>query len=130
VLIETRASHNCARSAASARSPYFRGVGLHWKDHIKTFSRRQHVTKTLGAILNLKLVYVLVEKSAIPPSAGERVIDNTRAFCSIPARHDASRRTDAVYLAGFVATQRPSEVDSYHVARALVDEITRKPFWL
>ena len=29
--------------------------------------------------------------------------DDTRAFCSIPARHDLSRRVDANWIAGLVA---------------------------
>jgi hypothetical protein len=45
------------------------GKPLHWKDHVKTFPRRQHVTRTLIAVPNLMVVYVLVEKSAIPASA-------------------------------------------------------------
>src|SRR4029077_1197892 len=36
-------------------------------------------------------------------------IDDTRAFCSIPARHDMSRRLDAGFLAGLVAGQRLAE---------------------
>ena len=30
--------------------------------------------------------------------------DDTRAFCSIPARHDMARRVDCAFLAGLVAT--------------------------
>jgi len=33
-------------------------------------------------------------------------VDDTRAFCSIPARHDLSRRADAAYLARLVAEHR------------------------
>lgn len=36
-------------------------------------------------------------------------IDDTRAFCSIPARHDMNRRLDAGFLANLVATHRLSE---------------------
>ena len=36
-------------------------------------------------------------------------IDDTRAFCSIPARHDMSRRLDAGFLAGLVAQHRLDE---------------------
>lgn len=36
-------------------------------------------------------------------------IDDTRAFCSIPARHDMSRRLDAGFLAGLVAEHRLDE---------------------
>ena len=44
-------------------------------------------------------------------------IDDTRAFCSIPARHDMSRRLDAGFLAGLVAQHRLDEdeaLDSHH----------------
>ncbi len=33
-------------------------------------------------------------------------VDDTRAFCSIPARHDLARRADAAYLARLVAEHR------------------------
>ncbi len=33
-------------------------------------------------------------------------IDDTRAFCSIPARHDVARRVDSAFLAGLVAEHR------------------------
>lgn len=33
-------------------------------------------------------------------------IDDTRAFCSIPARHDIARRADAAYLSRLVAEER------------------------
>ncbi|GAA2001654.1 glucuronate isomerase [Microbacterium ulmi] len=33
-------------------------------------------------------------------------VDDTRAFCSIPARHDLARRADASFLAGLVAEHR------------------------
>ena len=48
------------------------GKALHWKDHVKTFSRRQHVTSLLTAVPNMRLIYVLVDKSAIPASASMR----------------------------------------------------------
>ena len=48
------------------------GKALHWKDHVKTFSRRQHVTTTLAAVGSLVIAYVVVEKAAIPPGSGMR----------------------------------------------------------
>jgi glucuronate isomerase len=33
-------------------------------------------------------------------------VDDTRAFCSIPVRHDIARRVDAAYLAGLVVQDR------------------------
>lgn len=45
-------------------------------------------------------------------------IDDTRAFCSIPARHDMARRTDAAFLARLVAEHRLSEEEA---AETIVD---------
>ncbi|MCU1528288.1 MAG: glucuronate isomerase [Frondihabitans sp.] len=57
-------------------------------------------------------------------------IDDTRAFCSIPARHDMSRRVDAGYLASLVVTHQITEDDAHRVARDLVDTIPRTTFRL
>jgi glucuronate isomerase len=57
-------------------------------------------------------------------------IDDTRAFCSIPARHDMSRRVDAGYLASLVVTHQISEDDAHRVAADLVDTIPRAAFRL
>ncbi|MEW9530833.1 DUF3800 domain-containing protein [Microbispora sp. NPDC049125] len=48
------------------------GKALHWKDHVKVYPRRQHVATTLGALSVLQVIYVLVEKAAIPAQAGMR----------------------------------------------------------
>jgi glucuronate isomerase len=47
-------------------------------------------------------------------------IDDTRAFCSIPARHDMSRRLDCGYLAELVATHRLDEDEALETAHDLV----------
>jgi glucuronate isomerase len=47
-------------------------------------------------------------------------IDDTRAFFSIPARHDMSRRLDCGYLAELVATHRLDEDEAAETARELV----------
>ncbi|AYG02649.1 glucuronate isomerase [Gryllotalpicola protaetiae] len=57
-------------------------------------------------------------------------IDDTRAFCSIPARHDMSRRADAAFLASLVTTHQLSEDDALAVARRLVDGQPRGVFKL
>jgi len=41
--------------------------------------------------------------------------DDTRAFLSIPARHDVARRMDCGFLAGLVAQHRMSEDDALRV---------------
>lgn len=51
-------------------------------------------------------------------------IDDTRAFCSIPARHDMSRRLDAGYLARLVAEHR---LDEDEAAEAIVDLVSGRP---
>jgi glucuronate isomerase len=57
-------------------------------------------------------------------------VDDTRAFCSIPARHDMSRRIDAGCLAGLVAEHRLIEDEAFEVARSLVVDNPRRAFKL
>lgn len=57
-------------------------------------------------------------------------IDDTRAFCSIPARHDMSRRLDSAYLAQLVAEHRLEEDEALETAVDLVTTIPRKAFKL
>ena len=47
-------------------------------------------------------------------------VDDTRAFCSIPARHDMSRRIDAGVLARLVAEHRLEEDEAAEIALDLV----------
>lgn len=58
------------------------------------------------------------------------MIDDTRAFCSIPARHDMSRRLDAVHLAQLVAGHRLDEDEAIDQARMLVIDNPTKVFKL
>ncbi|GAA4145166.1 glucuronate isomerase [Leifsonia shinshuensis] len=77
---------------------------------------------------------ILRYRRAITDSAGftktSGFIDDTRAFCSIPARHDMSRRVDASFLASLVVTHQLAEEDAFTIARRLVDEIPRATFRL
>jgi glucuronate isomerase len=57
-------------------------------------------------------------------------IDDTRAFCSIPARHDMSRRLDCGYLAELVATHRLDQDEALATAHDLVTTNPRKAFKL
>jgi glucuronate isomerase len=57
-------------------------------------------------------------------------IDDTRAFCSIPARHDMSRRLDAGFLAGLVAAHRLAEDEAFETITSLVTDQPRKVFKL
>lgn len=56
--------------------------------------------------------------------------DDTRAFLSIPARHDLSRRVDANYLAGLVATHQISLADAGRLARAMAYDLARETYRL
>ncbi|MFV0453156.1 MAG: glucuronate isomerase [Propioniciclava sp.] len=57
-------------------------------------------------------------------------IDDTRAFLSIPARHDLSRRCDAAHLAELVADHRLAIDEAEEVAQALVSDLPRHAFRL
>lgn len=57
-------------------------------------------------------------------------IDDTRAFCSIPARHDASRRVEASFLARLVAEHRVTEARAHEIIVDLVDGSPRRVFKL
>ncbi|WP_328639707.1 DUF3800 domain-containing protein [Streptomyces canus] len=48
------------------------GKALHWKEHVKVYPRRQYVTRTLAELEGVQIVYVVVEKAAIPAQAGMR----------------------------------------------------------
>lgn len=56
--------------------------------------------------------------------------DDTRAFCSIPARHDLSRRVDANYLASLVARHVIDLDDARMMARALAYDLARDTYKL
>jgi glucuronate isomerase len=57
-------------------------------------------------------------------------IDDTRAFCSIPARHDMARRLDCAYLAELVVRHRLSEDEAARIAHDLVAVNPRRTFKL
>lgn len=73
-------------------------------------------------------------RAAVTETAGfyktSGFIDDTRALCSIPSRHDMSRRLDSAYLAGLVIEHQLSEEEAFTLARALVGEIPRSAFRL
>ena len=56
--------------------------------------------------------------------------DDTRAFCSIPARHDVARRVDCAHLATLVATGRLSEPDAHEVATQLAYGLAKRAYRL
>jgi glucuronate isomerase len=56
--------------------------------------------------------------------------DDTRAFCSIPARHDLARRVDANWLAGLVVRHIVDRAEAGEMARALAYELAKDTYRL
>ncbi len=56
--------------------------------------------------------------------------DDTRAFLSIPARHDVARRVDSVFLARLVAEHRLDEDEAVQVLHELTVGLVRKAYKL
>ncbi len=56
--------------------------------------------------------------------------DDTRAFLSIPARHDVARRVDAAFLARLVGEGRMDEDEAAEVIRDLTVNLVRKAYRL
>lgn len=56
--------------------------------------------------------------------------DDTRAFCSIPARHDVARRTDCAYLAELVGTGRLQQADAFELAKDLTYRLAKEAYRL
>ena len=73
-------------------------------------------------------------RAAVTETAGfsrtSGFVDDTRAFCSIPARHDMSRRIDAGWLAQLVAEHRLDEDEATETALDLVTGRPREVFKL
>jgi glucuronate isomerase len=56
--------------------------------------------------------------------------DDTRAFLSIPARHDVARRVDCAFLARLVAEHRLDEAEAFEVVKDLAVNLVRKAYKL
>ena len=56
--------------------------------------------------------------------------DDTRAFLSIPARHDVARRIDCAFLGRMVAEHRLDEDEAFEVARQLTVDLVKKAYKL
>lgn len=56
--------------------------------------------------------------------------DDTRAFLSIPARHDMARRMDCAFLARLVAEHQLSEEEAVEVAHELAYRLVKKAYRL
>jgi glucuronate isomerase len=57
-------------------------------------------------------------------------VDDTRAFCSIPVRHQVARRVDAAYLARLVVERRMSLDDAAQTAADLAYHLPKRVFRL
>jgi glucuronate isomerase len=56
--------------------------------------------------------------------------DDTRAFLSIPARHDVARRVDCAFLGKMVAEHRLDEDEAFELVRELTVGLVRKAYKL
>jgi glucuronate isomerase len=56
--------------------------------------------------------------------------DDTRAFLSIPARHDVARRVDCAFLAKLVTEHRLGEDEAFEVAYDLTYRLAKKAYRL
>ncbi len=56
--------------------------------------------------------------------------DDTRAFCSIPARHDVARRVDAGFLAELVMAGRLAEDEAFELITDLTTNLARAAYKL
>jgi glucuronate isomerase len=77
---------------------------------------------------------VLRFRAAVTETAGfyrgSGFIDDTRAFLSIPARHDMARRLDSAFLARLVREGRLDQASAERIIVDLVDALPRKVFKL
>jgi glucuronate isomerase len=56
--------------------------------------------------------------------------DDTRAFLSIPARHDVARRVDCAFLGRLVAEHRLEEDEAFELAHQLTYDLVKKAYRL
>jgi glucuronate isomerase len=56
--------------------------------------------------------------------------DDTRAFLSIPARHDVARRMDCAFLARLVAEHRLDEDEAHELAADLAYKLAKAAYKL
>jgi glucuronate isomerase len=76
----------------------------------------------------LRFRAAVTETAGFSRSSG--FIDDTRAFCSIPARHNTSRRVESAFLARLVAESRISEARAHEIIVDIVDAAPRRAFKL
>ena len=76
----------------------------------------------------LRFLERTTETAGIAKLAG--FTDDTRAFCSIPARHDLARRVQANWLARLVSRHIIDASDARELARMLAYDLARKSYKL
>ena len=71
-------------------------------------------------------------RAAVTDTAGfaktSGFVDDTRAFCSIPVRHDTARRIDCAYLSRLVVEHRLDEDEAVETAADLAHRLPREVF--
>jgi hypothetical protein len=106
------------------------GKALHWKEHVKTYSRRQHVARCLAQVPGVMLVYVAVEKATLPSTSGmyrDHVLFYNFAACMtierilLAARDWHGGARDAVVRFGHVRGFDHSTTKSYFQLKAQTD---------
>jgi glucuronate isomerase len=70
----------------------------------------------------------ITESAGFGKSAG--FVDDTRAYCSIPARHDLARRAHCAFLAGLVAEHRIEREDAADLAADFAYRLPKAAFRL
>lgn len=71
---------------------------------------------------------LLTETAGFANTAGFN--DDTRALCSIPARHDVARRVDCAFLAELVTSHRLDEAEAHDLAPQLAVGLARAAYKL
>ena len=132
-----------------ALRPLLRRFGTHPNFHLVVFTMDETVfSRELAPLAGFyPSVYVGVPwwfldapdavrrfREAVTESAGfdrtSGFVDDTRAYCSIPARHDMARRLDSGYLARLVAEHRMDEDEALETAVRLVTSLPKEVFKL
>jgi glucuronate isomerase len=71
-------------------------------------------------------------RAAVTDTAGfaktSGFVDDTRAFCSIPVRHDTARRVDCAFLSRLVVEHRLSEEEAVETAKDLAYRLPHQVF--
>jgi glucuronate isomerase len=109
-LDETSYSRELATLAGHYPAMYL-GPAWWFNDSIEGMTRYRHAVTETGGIYN---------------TVGFN--DDTRAFPSIPARHDLSRRVDCNFLGGLVARQIIDLKEARKIAKAFAYELVKKAY--